>query len=180
MSIVGNNGNEKASIMRDSFFDSAERKYLEELLKDPNERKLHESLLREKAEKLYADAKEIATSKIDGTKESEIVVSDFFATDEILNKMGYHARSKQENRRIQYKLDGVEVDIDFWPHIPTYVEFEAESEQAIKDVCFKLGIDFNKLTTMDVSSIYEHYGYNISKSPILTLEEERKNVSYNI
>jgi len=60
MSIVGNNGNEKASIMRDSFFDSAERKYLEELLKDPNERKLHESLLREKAEKLYADAKEIA------------------------------------------------------------------------------------------------------------------------
>jgi len=124
--------------------------------------------------------KEIATSKIDGTKESEIVVSDFFATDEILNKMGYHARSKQENRRIQYKLDGVEVDIDFWPYIPTYVEFEAESEQAIKDVCFKLGIDFNKLTTMDVSSIYEHYGYNISKSPILTLEEERKNVSYNI
>ena len=42
--------------------------------------------------------KEIQSNKIDGTKESEIAVSDFFMTDEILNKLGYKARSKQENR----------------------------------------------------------------------------------
>ena len=118
--------------------------------------------------------KEIQTSKIDCTKESEIVVSDFKTTDEMLNKMGYTARSKQENRRIRFMLDDVEIDIDFWPNIPTYVEFEGKSEQAIADVCKKLGLDYTKLTTMDVSSIYEYYGYDISKSPILMLEEERK------
>lgn len=118
--------------------------------------------------------KQVLTSKIDGTKESEIVVSDFKETNEILNKLGYFARSKQENRRIQYKLDNVEIDIDFWPMIPTYVEFEAQSKQEIKSICKKLGIEFSNLTTLDVSSIYEKYGYDISKVSVLELENERK------
>ncbi|MBO7527106.1 MAG: CYTH domain-containing protein [Clostridia bacterium] len=118
--------------------------------------------------------KEIVSKKIDGTKECEIEVSDFATTDELLNKLGYTARSKQENRRIQYILDGVEIDIDMWPQIPTYVEFEANSEKAIKDVCKKLGINYNSLVTLDVTSIYEKYGIDISKINILELEENRK------
>ena len=124
--------------------------------------------------------KEITSKKIDGTKELEIVVSDFNSTDEILNKLGYNARSKQENRRIQYKLDNVEIDIDFWPLIPTYVEFEAESEQDIINVCKKLKINYNKLTTLDVSSIYKHYGYNLSNLAQIVLEEDRKNIVVEI
>lgn len=118
--------------------------------------------------------KEITSNAIDGTKESEIVVSDFFVTDEILNKLGYEARSKQENRRIRYVLDGVEIDIDFWPLIPAYVEFEGSAQNDIKRVCDKLGIEFNSLTTMDVSSIYGYYGYNINTMPQILLEEEKK------
>ena len=118
--------------------------------------------------------KEISSHKIDGTKESEIVVSDFNATNEILNKLGYTARSKQENRRIRYMLDGVEIDIDFWPLIPTYVEFEAKREQDIINVCKKLKIDFNSLTSIDVSSIYEHYGYSQEQMQTLILEDNRK------
>jgi len=118
--------------------------------------------------------KEIQTDKIDGTKESEIVVSDFFVTDEILNKLGYIARSKQENRRIRFMLDGVEIDIDFWPMIPAYVEFEAGSENEIRSVCKKLGIDFNNLTTLDVQSIYAKYGLDINKMPEILLESDKK------
>ena len=118
--------------------------------------------------------KEISSQKIDGTKESEIVVSDFLTTNEILNKLGYTARSKQENRRIRYMLDNVEIDIDFWPLIPTYVEFEAQSEQDIRNVCKKLKIDFDRLTSLDVSSIYEHYGYSEEQMQTLILEENRK------
>ena len=118
--------------------------------------------------------KEISSSNIDGTKEWETKVDSFEVVDEMLNKMGYFARSKQENRRIRYMLDGVEVDIDFWPLIPTYVEFEGESEDAILAVCEKLGISEMDLTIMDVSSIYEKYGYNINNMPVILLEEERK------
>lgn len=121
--------------------------------------------------------KEIKNSKIDGTKELEVVVSDFNLTDEILNKLGYIARSKQENRRIRYMLDEVEIDIDFWPHIPAYVEFEAKDEQKIKQVCKKLDIDFLSLTSIDVEKIYNHYGYLLSDFPkFLVLEDEIKNL----
>jgi adenylate cyclase class IV len=124
--------------------------------------------------------KEISNNNIDGTKESEIVVSDFETTDEILNKLGYTARSRQENRRIRYILDGVEIDIDFWPYIPTYVEFEAKSQEDIEKVCLKLKIDFNKLTTLDVSSIYDYYGFKLTQLPrVITLEEDRKTQNFN-
>ena len=123
--------------------------------------------------------KEIATSKIDGTKESEIVVSDFATTDEILNKLGYNARSKQQNRRIRYMLDGVEIDIDFWPMIPTYVEFEGPSIESIKNVCKKLGLNYNALVTFDVESIYAHYGIKLGNHPIIELEKERLNYASN-
>lgn len=120
--------------------------------------------------------KEINNSDIDGTKECEIVVSDFDTADEMLNKLGYVARSRQENRRIQYILDGVEIDVDFWPLIPPYVEFEAKSKEDIVAVCNKLDIDFNALVTIDVSAIYDHYGKPIKDlPPTIYLEEEKKN-----
>lgn len=131
--------------------------------------------LRTNGEETTLTIKEIATAEIDGTKECEIVVSDFDTTDEMLNKLGYFARSKQENRRIRYMLDGVEIDIDMWPQIPTYVEFEGKCEEDIKNVCQKLNIEFEKLTTMDVSAVYLHYGIDIEKQSILVLEENRKN-----
>lgn len=122
--------------------------------------------------------KEIGSDKIDGTKESEIIVSDFLGTDEILQKLGYTARSKQENRRIRFMLNGVEIDIDFWPRIPTYVEFEGESEQAIKNVCKKLDVPYNKTTTLDVESIYSKYGISHQEMNNLVLEKSRKEKQY--
>ena len=123
--------------------------------------------------------KEINSSKIDGTKELEIVVSDFYETDLILNKLGFNARSKQENRRIRYTLDSVEIDIDFWPYIPPYVEFEADSEEDIIKVCKILGLEYGELTTLDVSSIYNKYGLNINEMPEVVLEENKK-LSFNV
>ena len=121
--------------------------------------------------------KEVQTSKIDGTKECEIVVSDFNTTDELLNKLGYFARGKQENRRIRFMLDDVEIDIDLWPVIPPYVEFEAKSEKQIRNVCKKLNIEYGKLTTMDVGSIYASYGHEVASLPaVLLLEDEKKNL----
>lgn len=118
--------------------------------------------------------KDISDKSITGTKEVEIEVSSFDNTDEILNQLGYKARSKQENRRIQYKLNGVEIDIDMWPLIPPYVEFEGESEESIYEVCDILGIDVDELTSLDVTSIYTKYGYDIMSKADLVLEESKR------
>ena len=52
---------------------------------------------------------------IDGTKELEIEVSDFDKCQHILNELGYSERNYQENKRISYKIDDTEIDIDSWP-----------------------------------------------------------------
>lgn len=112
--------------------------------------------------------KEIGSAKIDGTKEAEIVVDDFDETDLILSKIGLKARNYQENRRHQFVYKDVEIDIDSWPLIPTYLEIEGNSEAAIKSVCKDLGLDYSKSTTMDVTDIYNKV-YNIDLLNIKTL-----------
>ena len=107
--------------------------------------------------------KDATVKKIDGTKESEIVVSDLETTNEILNQMGYFSRSYQENDRIRYILDDVELDIDSWPMIPTYLEIEGKDEKSVLDMIEKLGLNKEKVTALDVQSVYKDiYGIDIS------------------
>ena len=134
--------------------------------------------LRCDGQKTTLTVKEIVSKGIDGTKEFEIEVSDFDETNAILNRLGFFARGTQTNRRIRYILDGVEIDIDFWPLIPTYVEFEADSADQIKTLCNKLNINFDNLTTMSVSEIYEHYGKGVRAFTHVYLEEDRKNLKF--
>ena len=99
----------------------------------------------------------------------EIVVSDFEETNKILEEFGYKARSIQENRRIRYILDDVEIDIDTWPGINTFVEFEGNDEESINKVIKRLGMNIEDATTMDVHSIYLSLGYT---------EEDMNNLNF--
>lgn len=105
--------------------------------------------------------KEYRDASIDGTKEIEIEVSDMKKTDEILNELGYKKRSVQENKRVRYILNGIEIDIDTWPHLNTYVEFEGESKEAVLDILQKLDIPLENTTTMDAQDIYLSKGFTL-------------------
>jgi adenylate cyclase class 2 len=108
-------------------------------------------------------------NEIDGTNEIEIEVSSFENANKILNELGYVARNYQENKRIKYTLDGVEIDIDFWPLIPPYVEIEGKNENDVRKMIERLKIDKNMITTLDVASIYNQI-YNIDILKIEKLE----------
>ena len=118
--------------------------------------------------------KDIVSSKIDGTRELEVEVDDFDTTNSILNELGYVPKGYQENRRCQYILDDVEIDIDDWPYLPTYLEIEGPSEERVYEVLELLGYSEKDTTTRDVEGIYLDYGYDIKKNYDLKLEEERK------
>lgn len=101
-------------------------------------------------------------NKIGGTEELEIEVSDFESTNKILETLGYKSRNYQENKRVTYELDNVEIDIDSWPMIPTYVELEGKDEQSVINLIKKLEIEDKNITNYDVVSIYkEIYGIDI-------------------
>ncbi|TDC33146.1 adenylate cyclase, partial [Kribbella albertanoniae] len=78
--------------------------------------------------------KEVAHDGIDGTTETEVVVGDFEATNELLGKMGFVAKSYQENRRVSFELMGAELEIDSWPLIPPYLEIEGRSREHVVQV----------------------------------------------
>ena len=93
--------------------------------------------------------KDLTAKTIDGTKELEIEVDDFENTNKILEELGYKNRGFQQNKRTQYILDGVEIDLDRWPLIPEYLEIEGKYEKAIYDCLNKLGISKDKIVTLD-------------------------------
>ena len=103
--------------------------------------------------------KEVKDKTEYGTKELEIEVSSVEDTDKILEELGYTKRSIQENKRIRYILNGVEIDIDTWPKLNTYVEFESCSLDKIKEVIDLLGFSYNDAVTQDAQDIYMSLGY---------------------
>lgn len=108
--------------------------------------------------------KDIISNTLDGTKEVEFEVEDFDKANEFLEKIGFINRSYQENERIQFILNNVEIDIDSWPMIPTYMEIEGKSEEEVLNMKRVLNIDESNVTTLNCDDIYRQiYKIDISK-----------------
>ncbi len=105
---------------------------------------------------------------IEGTKEVEIKVDNLENTNEILNRMGYISKAYQENKRTKYILNNVEICLDSWPLIPSYLEIEGNSEKEVMEVLELLDIDEDKTTFLNCDSIYKEI-YNINLDEIKNL-----------
>lgn len=125
--------------------------------------------LRSNGQETTLTYKDIERNTVDGTKEIEFKVESFEIANEFLNKIGFIPRSYQENRRLQYILDNVEIDIDTWPMIPTYLEIEANNEEEINNMIKKLELTNLKITTLNCDDIYKQI-YNIDISKIKELK----------
>ena len=152
-------------------FDSLQRRYVYDFKPVIPKKWIR---LRTNGKKTTLTIKNITSSKIDGTKELEIVVDDFEKTNSLLNELGYKAKGYQETRRIQYNYNGVEIDIDYWPMIPTYMEIEGNNSEEVYEIVKLLGFKKKDTTTSGVEDIYLDYGYDLEKIYELILEEERK------
>ncbi|MCM1052777.1 MAG: class IV adenylate cyclase [Ruminococcus sp.] len=115
--------------------------------------------------------KEIKSDNIDGTEELEIKVDNFEKTALILKELGYKHRAYQENTRTRYMYNNVEIDIDSWPKIPTYIELEGNSKEDIIALVKKIGFKEDDIITYGVQKIYEHYGLNIDDFKELKFDE---------
>ncbi len=150
-------------------FDYLQRRYVYDFIPKQDKKWIR---LRTNGEVTTLTIKDIVSEKIDGTKELEIEVDDFEKTNLILNELGYRPKGYQENRRCQYLLDGVEIDMDSWPFIPTYLEIEGKCEKEVYETLNRLEIDKEKITTKDVEGIYSDYGYDLEKMKNLVFEED--------
>lgn len=107
--------------------------------------------------------KHIQHEGIDGTKEVEITVEDFDATQTILALLGFSEKNIQENQRESYLLDDVQIEIDTWPGIPSYLEIEGPNKEAVLAMAERLGFSKEQVTTMNTYDVYRRYGKDITK-----------------
>lgn len=107
--------------------------------------------------------KKIEHDGIDGTHEWETTVGDFTETLTILSRLGYEPKSYQENRRVSYRCDGVEIEIDSWPLIPPYVEIEATTRDQVVEMAARLGFDEHQLTGENTTKVYARYGIDLTQ-----------------
>jgi adenylate cyclase class 2 len=121
--------------------------------------------LRDEGEKITLTYKErIGMKTFDGKtnddsmEEIEIEVSDFDKTAELLKKIGLTEKFYQENRRIRYKLDDIEFDIDFWPQLEPYLEIEAPSWEKIEEGIRLLELNPEDKRIFSTTQVYQLKG----------------------
>lgn len=101
-------------------------------------------------------------SNIQQMKETEIEVSSFEETNELLEKLGFSYRSYQEKRREKYILNEHEIDIDTWPKLLPYIEIEGKDKNDIEEILSILGYSFKDAISCTVDEIYKKLGLDIN------------------
>ena len=92
--------------------------------------------------------------KLTDQKEIKVKVDDFDKTVEILERLSLHRSGNQEKLRETWQIDNVEIVIDTWPELETYIEIEAPSEELAKKTAEKLGLDWGERIITSVIEIF--------------------------
>ncbi|GAA1665467.1 class IV adenylate cyclase [Fodinicola feengrottensis] len=118
--------------------------------------------LRDNGNQTTLTVKEIRNDNIDGTDETEIVVNDFATTNLLLEKLGFNAKSYQENRRTSFAFGHAQLEIDQWPLIPPYLEIESTSPEEVIATARKLAIGEEQLTGENTVKVYARHHINLA------------------
>jgi len=86
--------------------------------------------------------------------ELETTVGSFDELVKIMEAIGLHAYCYQETKREAWHMDDVEVVLDEWPHIDTFIEIEGPSEQAIQAAAAKLGFNWGQAVFGHADAVY--------------------------
>lgn len=131
--------------------------------------------VRDEADKITLTLKIVDGDEIENQKEITLQVDDFKQAELFLQSIGCKKKSYQETKRELWELDDVEIAIDEWPFLEPLVEVEGKSEEAVKRVSKKLGVNYDKALFCCITKLYNDK-YNISediinnKTPEITFE----------
>lgn len=120
--------------------------------------------VRDEGGKITLTLKSVDGKTITGQKEILIEVNDIGDTVALLESIGCERKSYQESKRELWQLGDVEVAIDTWPFLDTYIELEGSSEEAVKEAAERLGFDYKEAIFDTVNGIYKQkYGKTLDE-----------------
>ncbi len=116
--------------------------------------------VRDEGDKITMSYKQLEDRSLHGTKEVNLIVDDFDKTCDFLKNIGLETKSYQETKRETWKHGDVEVTMDTWPWVPTFVELEGPTEESVRKTAANLGLDWEKGLYGSVEPIYQmHYDF---------------------
>ncbi len=120
--------------------------------------------VRDEGNKVTLTLKSVDGKTITGQKEILIEVNDFGDTVALLESIGCDRKSYQESKRELWQLGDVEIAIDTWPFLDTYIELESTSEDAVKAAALQLGLNYQDAIFDTVNGIYrKKYGKTLDE-----------------
>ena len=121
--------------------------------------------VRDEGKNVMMSYKQLNDRTLHGTKEITLRVGNFDDACNLLVSIGLEQKAYQETRREKWIYKNVEVAIDTWPWIPTFIELEGPSENLVKEVAADLGLDWKNAMHGSVETVYQMH-YNFTESEI--------------
>jgi adenylate cyclase class 2 len=121
--------------------------------------------VRDESDKITVSVKSVEGDAIHDQKEVCVQVDSFENAELLLESLGCVRKAYQETLRELWLLDGVEITIDTWPFLDSFVEVEGVSEGAVRTVSEKLGFQWSDAKFCAVDQLYEDQ-YGVSKDII--------------
>ena len=131
--------------------------------------------VRDEGDKITMSFKHVVDREsIEGTLESELVINSYEEGVRFLELTGLTKKSYQETRREIWQKNAIEVMIDTWPGLNTFIEVEAPSPEEVNKACKNMGFDMKDALFGAVGTLYKKF-LNIphdviNAMPIITFE----------
>lgn len=127
--------------------------------------------LRQSNDKIELTTKHILNKKNDNYQsvlESEVEVSSFEETNNLLESIGIYKRNYQEKIRYSFVYKDAQIEIDIWPKLEPYLEIECDNDKTIEEILEKLNLKENEIVSTNTESLYKRK--NIDVLQISTLK----------
>ncbi|RME77555.1 class IV adenylate cyclase [Candidatus Woesearchaeota archaeon] len=101
--------------------------------------------------------KRLPSQRVKAFKEYETAVADFETMKQILEQLGFKEHRRSKKHRISYTLGDTVFEFDTLEGIPTYLEIEAPSEEALFEAAKKLGFNKEQCLNWSENDVIQHY-----------------------
>lgn len=110
--------------------------------------------VRDEGDKITLSIKVEEGDQIEDQKEICLNVDSLENAVEFLTLIGFKEKAYQETKREKWSFKDVDITIDTWPFLDTFVEIEGKSIEQIKEVCKSLDLDYGKGMIGPVTNLY--------------------------
>lgn len=135
--------------------------------------------IRDEGNRVTMTYKQFDDDTINGAKEHEVIVSDFDTVVALLDAAGLAYDTYQESKRENWRLGDVEIMLDEWPWLNSYVEIEGLSETGVRDLAAKLGLHWEDAVFGGVANVYAAQYRHIGEAGKTTINNNWPVIKFN-